>query len=401
MQQFRNFLATYWQPALLYGLLIAGCGGLLWWKLGSLVGGYSPSEAIALQASTNWRHIFENPINAPFTLVAHALQYLGEHSLFLMRATATIFGLATLTVFYWLVRHWHGERAAIFGTILFGCSAWFLHTARLGTPDVALFGLLALAAGTVWIKRTDNRFVLFLLFLFAAGLLYVPGMIWFIALGVIWQWKAIDRIFRRHLGVVTLGAFGLLAVLAPLGRAIYKSPETAKVIAGLPAHGWPQPFEVLQRLADIPLALFIRSPLQPEHWLARLPVLDFFCMVMFGLGLWVFIKNFRLIRTHLMVVALIVGTVLISLGGLVSLSMIIPFVYVAVAAGVGFLLDRWYAVFPRNVIAQGVGIGLVTLAVVVSCWYGLRHYFIAWPAAPATQPIFQLEQPAPSVIIKE
>ena len=87
-----------------------------------------------------------------------------------------------------------------------------------------------------------------------------------------------------------------------------------------------------------------------------------------------------------------VGTLLIALGGAVSLSLLIPFIYILVAAGIGFMLDQWYKVFPRNAIAQGVGMGLIVLAVAASCWYGLRHYFVAWPNAPATQQVFVIRQ---------
>ena len=90
-------------------------------------------------------------------------------------------------------------------------------------------------------------------------------------------------------------------------------------------------------------------------------------------------------------VALIVGSILVSLGGAVSISILMPFIYVLVAAGIGLLLDRWQKVFPRNVIAQAVGVGLVSLAVIAVSWYGLRHYFVAWPNAPATKQVFTIE----------
>jgi hypothetical protein len=401
VRRLQNSLSLYWQPMLLYGALLVIFGGLLWFRLGSLVGGYSPNELAALQASTSLHHIFEHPLNAPFTLLAHGLTHLGEHGLLLMRATATIFGLLTLSVFYWLVRHWHGERSAILGTIVFGCSAWFLHTARLGTPDVLLFGLLLLVACGVWLKHSDSWLVLLVSFLVTASMLYVPGMVWFIALGVLWRWKTIDHIFKRHLWTVTAGALALLAALAPLGWAIYKSPELAKQLAGLPAGGWPMPLEMLKNLAEVPLNLFWRGPSDPQHWLAQLPILATFSIVMFFLGAYLYARHWRLQRSKLLAVVLVGGTLLVSLGGPVSLSIIIPFVYIGVTGGIGLLLDRWYQVFPRNVIAQAVGMGLVSIAVVVACSYDLRRYLVAWPAVPATKHTFIVsESTLPSDTIK-
>jgi len=89
--------------------------------------------------------------------------------------------------------------------------------------------------------------------------------------------------------------------------------------------------------------------------------------------------------------ALIVGSLLIALGGGVSMSILMPFTYLLIAAGIGLFLDRWLKVFPRNTIAQAVSVGLVSLAVIAASWYGLRHYFVAWPNAPTTKQVFTIK----------
>lgn len=385
----RAILADVWQPAVLYGVLFAGLGALLFVKLGSLLPGFASSEVAAYQGSTSLRTIFENPINAPFELVVHGLSYLSSQSYFLGRLAAAGAGLIILGIFCWLTHAWYGKRTAIFGTLLFGASAWFLHTARLGTPDILLFGLLALVGCGVWLKRTNNPFVLLLCFILAASLLYVPGMIWFIVFIAIWEWKQIDFIFKRHLWAVTLGTLLILAAIAPLALAIYHHPETAKVLAGLPASGWPQPLTVLQNLVEIPLALVVQSPsLSPEVWLGRLPVLDIFSVTMLALGAYVYLKHARLARTKLFAPILLVGWALVALGGSVSLTILLPFVYILIAVGVGFMLDRWFRIFPRNPIAQGLGVGLIGVAVLVVISFHVRHYFVAWPETPATKNAF-------------
>jgi hypothetical protein len=385
----RALVAKYWLPSAIYGGVVLAFGWLLWWQLGTLTGGYSLSELNAYNASLHLKDIYHFPVNAPFTLLTHALQYLHRDSLLVVRVAATVAGLATLTAFYWLVRYWHGQRAAIFGTVLFGTSAWFLHTARLGTPDVLMFGVLGLTACGVWFKHSRTALPVVLLLTLVALLLYVPGMVWFILAGVIWQLKTIDRVFKQHLWMVSVGAVLFLAILAPLGLAISHSPEMAKIMVGLPA-GWPSPLHVLENLARVPFQFVFRGPLDPQHWLGRLPILDAFSLGMIFLGIYVYIKHAKLIRTQLMVVILLIGTGLVALGGAVSLSIIVPFVYILAAAGIGLLIDRWYTVFPRNPIARGVGAGLMSLAVLASCWYGYRHYFVAWPNAPETKPVFTI-----------
>jgi hypothetical protein len=397
----RSFLATYWQPLALYAGLVLLFGGLLWLRLGTLPHGYAPGELAAQSAGGNLRDLLNHPLNAPYSLLVHGLMRLFGHDLFWLRAASTALGVLTLTIFYWLVHYWHGQRAAVLGTILFGCSAWFLHTARLGTPDVLQFLLLALVAASVWLKHSKKALPVLACFGLSAVLMYVPGMIWPVAALVLWQWRTIDRIFKRHLLIVSLGALVWLALLAPLGWAIYKNPMMAKELAGLPAQGWPQPLMVLRHLLDVPLNLFLRGPLSPEHWLARLAVLDAFCMAMLGLGGYLYFRYPRLHRTRLVAGVLILSIVLVALGGDVTLTVVIPFIYILVATGTGFLLDRWFVVFPRNVIAQSVGVGLVSIAVLASCWYNLRHYYVAWPNASATRVLFVIQQRAPSDTMKK
>lgn len=390
----RNLVATYWQPTVYYGMLIVFFGLLLWFQLGSLLGGYSPAEQAQLQASHSLRAILDNPINAPFSLVTYTfnlLPFVDNNSLLPVRAAATVFALLILTTFYWLVRHWHGERSAILGTVVFGCSAWFLHTARLGTPDVLMFLPLAVIACAVWLKRTDNPLVLLVGFVMAAVLLYVPGLVWLLLAGAIWQGKTIVRLFKQHSLLMGLGSVGLLLLISPIAWAIYKTPETAKLLMGLPAKDWPQALDFLEQLARIPYNLFVRGSLDPLHWLGNLPILDAFSIIMLLLGGYLYARHYKLARTKILATILIVGAIVASLGGAAGLSVIMPFIYILVAAGIGFMLDRWQRVFPRNVIAQALSVGLISLAVIAAGWYGFRHYFVAWPNAPATKQVFTIK----------
>jgi 4-amino-4-deoxy-L-arabinose transferase-like glycosyltransferase len=363
----------------------------LWFKLGSLTGGYSQHELQTTLASTGWRHIFEHPLNAPYLVVVRLLSYLSDNHLLITRIVSAGFGLVTLALFYVLTRYWHGERTALFGTLLFGFSAWFLHTARLGVPDVLLCGILALVACYLWLRHTGSGIALLGCFILAAAMLYVPGMVWFIALGAVLQWKSVDRYFKKNLWAVTAGGLLLIIALVPLGLAIYNHPEIAKVYAGLPATGWPMPLEVLKNIALVPIHLFVQGQVQPEHWLSKLAILDFFTTAMFFLGGYLYIRKARLRRFWLMVTILGAGMILASLGGAVSMTVLIPFLYIVAAGGIGFLIDKWVTVFPRNVIAQTVGYGLVSLAVAITCIYSGRHYFIAWPQALATKAVFAVK----------
>lgn len=397
-----NYLAVSWQPVVLYGGLFAAFAVLLFWRLGTLLPGYTQAEAQTFQSSTSLRGIFDQPVDAPFTLITYGLSYLSAHSYLFTRITAIIFGLATLAAFCWLAQYWFGRRTALFATILFGTSAWFLHTARLGTPDILLFGVLALIACSVWLKRTNSRVALLFCFAIASGLLYVPGMIWIVAIGTIFYWRTIRNAFRRELWLVSVGVFMILSALLPIAWAIYRTPELWKTFLGLPAVGWPNWSAVAHNLYEIPASFFVRFfDATPDIWLGKLPILDVFSMAMVFIGGYVCIKHRRLTRVKLIGFALLVGLVLASLEGAVSISILVPFIYLVVAAGLGYIIEQWLKVFPRNPIPRFLAIGLISVAVLAASGYSLRHYFSAWPENRDTRAVYSVNEIKLSDTIKE
>jgi hypothetical protein len=78
-----------------------------------------------------------------------------------------------------------------------------------------------------------------------------------------------------------------------------------------------------------------------------------------------------------------------GLGGAAYLSLVVPLLYIFAATGIAYLLHEWLRVFPLNPVARKLGIGLVVVAVAVSCSYNLRAYYVAWPHNAATQTAFR------------
>lgn len=391
LKTIQTYAMQEWRRLALYAALFAGLGGLLFFQLPSLPGGYSSGELATAQMSAGWRTILDLPLNAPFLAAVRSLGYVMDNTMLAARIVAAVCGLGTLVLFYLLARHWHSERVAVFGTVLFGTSAWFLHIARFGTPEVLLFGLLALVACFIWLRRTASPWAVLAGFILAACFIYTPGMVWFLAIGAITQWKTLDRAFKKNLWAVTAGGVLLLAALVPLGMALLRTPELAKAFAGISLIGWPEPLAVVRNLLEIPVQLFIHGPTQPEIWLGRVPILDYFTAGMFFLGAYLYVRHARLGRFWLLASAIILSALLVGLKGGVTITILMPFVYLIAASGVGFMLDRWNSVFPRNVIARWVGYSMLIVAVGAVCAYSFRHYFVAWPEARPTRATYSLE----------
>jgi hypothetical protein len=387
-----KLLALHWRPLTLYSGLFAILATALYWRLGSLLPGYSQEELSTYQASLDIGTLLDNPLNAPFLLLVRGLLYLNPDSLLMTRIAATLFGIVLLGLFCWLLRQWHDNKTAVIGTLLFGLSAWFLHTARMGTPEILMSGVLVLTACGFWLKQRGSWLALLACFVVATLYLYVPGMVWFIIAGILWQWKTVDQAFKKHLLAVSLGGLVLLAAMVPLGWAIYKDMDLLFTWLGLPAT-FPNIVDVLKNIAAVPYHLIVANSSQPTLWLGRAPVLDVFSAGMFVMGTYLYLRTIRLLRTPLFITILVLGIILIGLGGPVSLSVIMPFVYLVAAAGIGYLLSQWLTVFPRNPIAKSLGILLIASVVGLVGVYHFYHYFIGWPEAQATHDVYNVQKP--------
>ena len=378
----------HWQPLSMFGAVFLLIAFALVWRLGTLVPGYSANEVQAYQQSLSLSAIWNNPLDAPFHILTYIFTHIIPDNLLAVRLSSVTIAWFTVVIFSILLYRWYGTRTALIGTLLFGTSSWLLHVGRLGTPQVCFLAIVALVACGVWIREQKGGLAVIIGLVLATALLYTPGMVWFIAIGLLWQWKHIDTAFKKHLGSVSLGAGAFLAGIAPLGWRLYQSPELIKTWLGLPAQ-WQTVDQYLRSFAEVPLAIFLRGQENPELWLGRLPLLSIFSIVGFGLGMYIFWKYFKLARVKLCIALGFLGSVIIAVtDGAVPLTVLVPFIYIVVALGASYIIDLWLHVFPRNPIARQLGLSLFSIVILMTVTYNLRSYFVAWPQATITRTIF-------------
>lgn len=385
----RRAFKRNWQTISAFTGLFVVVTSALTWKLSTLLPGYSANEKATALSSTSFHHIWNNPLDAPFHILVKLCTYITPDDLFAARLASVMVAWVSLAVFCILLYRWYGTRTALIGTLIFGTSSWFLHTGRLGTATVMFLGILGLVACGAWLRERKGAGLAVILGLgLTAILLYTPGMVWFLALGLLWQWKHIDSAFKHNLMAVTVGAFAFLAAIAPLLWNLYKHPDQITTWLRLPDN-LVQPLHVLHNFIDIPLAIFYRGQTNPEFWLGRLPILSIFGMVACILGVYVFCKHVKLARVKIFLTLGLIGSVLIAfLDGGIPLTMLTPFVYIVVAVGANYLIDIWLDVFPRNPIARSFGIVMFSALIGLTVFYNLRSYFIAWPQATVTRQVY-------------
>jgi len=387
MKKFGQALKLHWKTSGLVAVVLLFVGLLLVYRLGSLVGGLSPQEASQQAFSSSWHNIVHNPLNAPLTVLQWiALTLSPHHGQTITRLPSSVFGILTLLAFAYILRHWYGLRTAVAGTVLFMCSSWFLHVSRLATPDILYLWAIPtlLAAQLLW-QRHASRYGSFWAAAVAGLLLYIPGIVWPFLVVLLLQpqliisgWRRLERWWLR----TALALFCLLLLL-PLAYAMWCTPTLFQSWLGLP-HAFESGIHIVKRLIDSITFFVYRGPLMPMLWLDKVPILDIFAVVMLLLGGIFYGRHYRLLRTRLLLGLFLVGSILFALGGPVVFSLLVPLGYFVVAAGVGYLLHEWLHVFPRNPLARSIGFGLLSAAIILSCAYNLRAYFVAWPHSRPT-----------------
>ncbi len=388
MEKVRNWLASGWQPLVLSlgGVLLIAF--LLWFQLDGLVDGFSTAEIAQKNSVATVHAIRENPLNLPYKILQKSIMKLGiMHSS--GRLASTLIGLALAVGFFFVLREWYTRRVAVLGTLLFICSAWFLHTARIGTDSIMYASLILVVSGAAWMQRQRSGLLAIVgSALLVTWLIYMPGMIWFLVPAGWWQFGRISRLLHKQRWyLLLLLAVFMLALITPLAWALYRSPELIKTYLGLP-QALPSPLHFAKNVALVPIELFFRGPNTPETWLGKLPFIDWFGATTFAIGAYAYFFKRGLDRTRFIIYVFIVGTLLVALGGPVKITILLPFVYLIITGGIALLLQQWFTVFPRNPVARTTGAVLMTLAALMSGFYNVNHYFIAWPNAPETKQVF-------------
>ena len=154
MKPIKTFFKNYGLETLLVSGAFLLLFLLLWFRLGSLTYGNAAAVEVASQkAAMSWQVILNNPLNAPYHIVQKLVMMTGHDGITSMRLVSTLFGILAMVLFYMVARGWHSMRVAILATWLFISSAWFLHTARLATPEilwiVGILGLVVLFSPTI------------------------------------------------------------------------------------------------------------------------------------------------------------------------------------------------------------------------------------------------------------
>ncbi len=390
MTQLRGGLRTHRRLLIWLLAALVAVTWLLLYKLGTLTGGLSRHELAVAKTPLGWHGLYDNPLYLPLKAARSVVFYIfPDHGQTLTRLPNVFFGALAIIAFGGLVRLWHGRRTAVLSLALFAAAAWTLHVSRLASYDVLYFWALPMLVCSHFLLRkySERWYVWYGNILVWGLLLYVPGLVWFVLLDIIFQHKALATGWKHRRWWQRILTLLFTAAWLPLLVDGLMRTGDVRTWLGLPAH-FVAPMALLKQFAGIPVHLFLRGPQYSELWLGRSPVLSVFVLAMCVLGLYFYVTHWRAARSQYLGALAIIGFVLVGLGGPVLFSLLVPLAYMVAATGMAYLLRDWLKIFPNNPLARGLGIGLIVGAVVLSCLYSYRAYFVAWPHSDATRQVF-------------
>jgi hypothetical protein len=391
----RHLFMTYWRPAIVIKLGVLAATGLMLYRLGSLTGGISAGEHAIGHTILGWHGLYLDPFYLPLK-VARSIVFasVSHHGQTLIRLPDVIVGLISVGAFTGLIKKWHGGRVAVLAGIIFATTTWVLQVSRIASYDViylAALPLLLLSQALIYKSTKPGRYG-YIAILVWGSLLYIPGMVWFVAGAVFWERRNIVAAWKTHrlwwhktlLGLASIWWLPLLLI------HLLRTSTNTKTWLGLP-HSLAGLTATLHAIAAVPYQLLVQGPSDATLWLSRLPLLDIGSLALLIVGSYFYVRHIRSTRTQILASYAVLGAVMIGLGGAVKLSLVVPLLFIALSAGIAVLLHDWFKTFPANPLARKFGIILITVLVLSISYYNLDRYFVAWPNNTATQAAFRLK----------
>ncbi len=388
MKRVKGWLGKNWPLALAVLASFGFISFLYSFQLNSLTNGFSRVEADYITQNSYIQNVAKEPVFLLHKLLSYAASSISSTANF-GRLPSVLLFVPIIGCFYILMGRWYTRRVALLTTLLFTTSSWSLVIGRQALPTVMYLCWLPLLCLMYW-AVSKGKLSLLLWGLSFGLALYIPGMLWFVIVLAISQRKRLESMAIRAAAWQLISAIALCVLVAlPYVFALFHSPSTAISALGLPTT-ISQITSFPSRLYQIVLQIFIYSGANPVFRLGHLPYLDITTVFLFLVGLYrLRFSQSRKMVTWSGIIALgwIIGAGL----GAINIAIFLPLIYIIVGGGISFLLVQWFKVFPRNPVARGFAVAIVSGLIVLISFYHLMRYFIAWPMNPATREVFSVK----------
>ncbi len=386
-EKLADLWAIIWRPLIALAILVALAAAIILPGLHEYRAFVSPMEDPKVLAITEKSKLIDSAAFLPQRTVQAALLKFGFDTPAYLRLVSVAMAVSCIVAMYYILRHWYTARVAIFGTILFGTSSWFLHQARSAEFGISyIFAALTLICIGIWASERKKPDLLPLVALFTGLTLYVPGFWLLVLFSVLFGRTEISFMWSKsRTSAKLLSGLLFLGSLVPLAFSLFRQPHQYQQVLGLV--GGEKALSVRafgDNFVNIWQGFFISGVDEPLRWLIGTPILDITSIILLGLGIYSYQSGLHPIRYKTILGGLVVSAILMTLGGFEFIGIALVFSYLFIAAGIGLLLQQWFSVFPRNPFARTVGVLCVAVLVGAIAYFHASRYYIGWSHADST-----------------
>lgn len=383
----RSWISQHWRVGLVWAALVAVSVLLFTWRLASMPGEATSAESTYITSVSSAGQLLQSPAFLFHKLLTYTAVKLGAHHIVFFRLVSVAFALGAVFSMYCIIHRWYTKRVAMLGSLLFASSSLVLHAARAATPEVSYLLLVPIIALGLALQSTKrHRGALFVLLGSLCVTVYVPGFIWLAGAVLVWRGRRLGNLVRRISWPSKLLCVGMvLALLAPAIVAVAHHPRELFTVAGLPTHMENVGFYVHRLGSTLAALVWQYNDVSSSQWVRGTAIFDVFTLAMIVLGAYSLRYSHALMRGRLQAGLSLLFWLLIVTAGPVTFVALTPVLYLLAAGGIAFMLQQWFAVFPRNPIARSVAVGLVCLSVGLCSYFHMYRYFVAWPYTSQTK----------------
>jgi len=329
-----------------------------------------------LNQAPSWKQLYLNPSNLIIKIILKVIDLGLIKNFYLIKIIFSLLVFLAFILIVKIIKQWYGIYLALCGGILYISSFWILESARF----ISYSGeLLLLIPSVLIIKNYLNNKNLKLINIYLSLLtlmiiFFIPGAIFyiisFIALSIKNIIYHLKQLNLRHKIILTLLSLIFIIYNFIIGLTNHHYWLDISGLAKLNFN--------FSRLLEI-LKLFVTSPNSKSLFVSSQPLVGILITIMFLLGLAYFIKNIsHSNRSQTMIVFLII-TILMTVTSFSSnLSNLINLIYLISLTGLAYFLQIWLKTFPYNQFAKIGGYSLITLAVLITVFFGYRQFFVAY-----------------------
>jgi 4-amino-4-deoxy-L-arabinose transferase-like glycosyltransferase len=357
------------------------------------------------------------PRESLFFFLQGLFVFIFGNTILALRLAPALIGTSAVAVTYLLTKEWFSRQTALMAAFFIATAPWAVTMSRNGFRASMIPLMIPL---TLWLftksmqKRRWYWYVLTGISFGAGFYTYLafrltPLIIIMVASFAVFKYKSRVKELIKPVLIMVLAA---TITLIPMLLFTLEHPEDvlggrSSVSFTNPELNDGKPWQTLAETVGKTALMFnFYGDENFRHNLGGAPMLNGFVGILFILGLLISFRRIFDIRylTLLSVFAVMLLPEILTAEGIphgLRAIGVIPVVYILAAIGLKELVQRWRGVFPRNPVARGFMITLISLTLILSTVYNYQRYFVAWANAPATYEAYSEDSVAIATYVNE